>query len=250
MGLYVIIPARYGSSRFPGKPLALILGKPLIQWVYERAQQVSGLAGVYVATDDERIRECVAGFGGRVVMTRADHPSGTDRLAEAAEILGLAENDIVINIQGDQAVFPPLVARHLATILERDWGAVMATPVRRLSDPEQAANPNVVKVVFDQRGRALYFSRSPLPYWRDGGKPYFFKHIGIYAYRVKFLKEFVNLFPGRWEEAEKLEQLRALEYGFPIHVAETPEDTIEVDTPEDAARLEEYLKKVGGGPGG
>jgi 3-deoxy-manno-octulosonate cytidylyltransferase (CMP-KDO synthetase) len=126
----------------------------------------------------------------------------------------------------------------------------MATPVRRVKDMDLAANPNVVKAVFDHRGRALYFSRSPLPYWRDGDKPYFFKHIGIYVYRVKFLKEFVTLPPGRWEEAEKLEQLRALEYGFPIYVAETTEDTIEVDTPEDAARLEEWLRNMGGGPGG
>ena len=247
MKLVAIIPARFGSTRFPGKPLAPILGKPLIQWVYEQARQVKELDGLWVATDDERIRECVEGFGGKAVITRGDHPSGSDRLAEAATLLALAPNDIVVNIQGDQAAFPPKLISLLAALLQRDCSAVMATPARRLTDPEIARNPNVVKVVFDQRGRALYFSRSPLPYWRDGEKPYFFKHIGIYAYRVDFLKDFVTLPPGRWEEAEKLEQLRALEYGFPIHIVETIGDTLEVDTPEDLQRVEEYLRSGGEG---
>jgi 3-deoxy-manno-octulosonate cytidylyltransferase (CMP-KDO synthetase) len=242
MKIYALIPARFGSTRLPGKALAPILGKPLIQWVYERAAQVKGLDGLWVATDDARIQACVEGFGGRAVMTRADHPSGSDRLAEAAEILGLDPNDIVVNIQGDQPVFPPRLVVQLAGKLQMDCSAVMATPAKRFADPEIAANPNVVKVVFDYRGRALYFSRSPLPFWRDGKRPYYFKHIGIYAYRVSFLKDFVTLPKGRWEEAEKLEQLRALEYGFPIHVVETTEDTVEVDTPEDLVRAEEYLK--------
>ena len=238
----VLIPARYGSTRFPGKPLAKVLGKPLIQRVYEQAQKIPGLDGLWVATDDRRIFECVEGFGGRAVMTRPDHPSGSDRLAEAAALLDLAPEDIVVNIQGDQPVFPPRLIAQLSGLLERDCSAVMATPARRLSDPEVARNPNAVKVVFDRRGRALYFSRSPLPYWRDSAKPYFFRHIGIYAYRVEFLQNFVTLPPGRLEEAEKLEQLRALEYGFPIHVVETVEDTVEVDTPEDLVRLEAFLR--------
>jgi 3-deoxy-manno-octulosonate cytidylyltransferase (CMP-KDO synthetase) len=237
----VIIPARYGSTRLPGKALAPILGKPLIHWVYERASLVPGVDGLYVATDNERIRECVENFGGRAVMTRADHASGSDRLAEAAALLGLAQEDIVINIQGDQAVFPPELISRLALPLRTDPEVVMTTPARRLSDPEAAWNSNVVKVVFDNRGRALYFSRSPLPYWRDGGEPYFYKHIGIYAYRVAFLQTFVTLPPGRWEQAEKLEQLRALEHGFPIHVIETAEDTLEVDTGEDLRRAEAYF---------
>lgn len=241
MRLLALIPARYGSTRFPGKALADILGKPLIQWVYEQTRRVHGLKDIYVATDDTRIRECVEGFGGQALMTRSDHPSGSDRLAEAAEILGLDKNDIVINIQGDQPVFPPLVVGHLAAIVDRDCSAVMVTPARRIFDLDAAQNPNVVKVVFNQRGRALYFSRSPLPYWRDGERPYFYKHIGIYAYRVDFLRDFVTLFPGRWEQAEKLEQLRALEYGYPIHVVETEEDTLEVDTPEDVPRAEALL---------
>jgi 3-deoxy-manno-octulosonate cytidylyltransferase (CMP-KDO synthetase) len=239
---WVIIPARYGSTRFPGKPLAPILGKPLIQWVYEQTRQVTGLAGICVATDDIRIQECVVGFGGQAVMTRSDHASGSDRLAEAAAILGLDHHDLVINIQGDQPVFPPLVIGHMAALVDRDCSALMVTPARRLTDLELAKNPNLVKVVFNHQGRALYFSRSPLPYWRDGERPYFYKHIGIYAYRVEFLQDFVTLPPGRWEQAEKLEQLRALEYGYPIHVVETTEDTIEVDTPEDLARAEEYLR--------
>jgi len=242
MRLIALIPARYGSTRFPGKALADIGGKPLIQRVYEQARLVQGLRDIYVATDDTRIKDVVEGFGGQAVMTRTDHPSGSDRLAEAAEILGLNRQDAVINIQGDQPVFPPLVVGHMAALMERDCAAVMVTPARRLADPELAQNPNLVKVVFDHRGRALYFSRSPLPYWRDGVRPYFYKHIGIYVYRVDFLKEFVTLPPGRWEQAEKLEQLRALEYGYPIHVVETDEDTLEVDTPEDLVRVEEYWR--------
>jgi 3-deoxy-manno-octulosonate cytidylyltransferase (CMP-KDO synthetase) len=244
MKIVAIIPARFASSRFPGKPLALILGKPLIQWVYEQALQVKDLDGVWVATDDGRIKECVENFGGRVVMTRDDHPSGSDRLAEAAGLLNLAPEDIVINIQGDQPVFPPDLISDLAARLSRDPGAVMVTPVRRETDLNLSANPNTVKVVFDHGGRALYFSRSPLPFWRDDDQPYFYRHIGIYAYRVQFLKEFVQLPPGRWEAAEKLEQLRALEHGFPIHVVETTGDTREVDSPADALRVEEFLRNL------
>ncbi|MGQ9689256.1 MAG: 3-deoxy-manno-octulosonate cytidylyltransferase [Desulfobaccales bacterium] len=242
MSSIALIPARYDSSRFPGKALADVLGKPLIQRVYDQARLVHGLKGIYVATDDARIQDCVEGFGGQALMTRSDHPSGTDRLAEAAEILGLDRNDIVINIQGDQPVFPPLLVGHLAQVVARDCSAVMVTPARRLFDLEIARDPNVVKVVMNHRGRALYFSRSPLPYWRNGERPFFYKHIGIYAYRVDFLRDFVTLPPGRWEQAENLEQLRALEYGYPIHVVETAEDTLEVDTPADLERLKNYLQ--------
>ncbi|MBM4300666.1 MAG: 3-deoxy-manno-octulosonate cytidylyltransferase [Deltaproteobacteria bacterium] len=243
MKTIAIIPARFGSSRFPGKPLALILGKPLIQWVYEQALKVKDLDGVWVATDDARIKECVESFGGRALMTREDHPSGSDRLAEAAGLLNLAPEDIVINIQGDQPVFPPDLISQLSAVLARDPGVVMVTPVKRLSDPAAAANPNTVKVVFDRAGRALYFSRSPLPFWRDGGHPSYYRHIGIYAYRVQFLKEFVHLSVGRWEAAEKLEQLRGLEHGFPIHIVETDGDTREVDSPDDARQVEEFLRR-------
>ena len=196
-----------------------------------------------MATDDGRIRDCVASFGGRALMTREDHPSGSDRLAEAAGLLNLAPEDIVINIQGDQPVFPPDLISQLAAVLRRDPEVVMVTPVERETRPRGRANPNTVKVVFDRAGRALYFSRSPLPFWRDADTPYFYRHIGIYAYRVQFLKEFVHLTPGRWEAAEKLEQLRALEHGFPIHIVETTGDTREVDSPEDARQVEEFLRQ-------
>jgi 3-deoxy-manno-octulosonate cytidylyltransferase (CMP-KDO synthetase) len=242
MRTVVLIPARYGSSRFPGKPLAPILGKPLIQWTYEQALQVKGLDGVWVATDDARVKASVEAFSGKALMTREDHPSGSDRLAEAATLLALAPEDIVINVQGDQPVFPPELISRLAGVLARDPEVVMVTPIRRLSAVGLAANPNVVKVVFDRAGRALYFSRSPLPFWRDSDQAYFYKHIGIYAYRVQFLQEFVHLPPGRWEEAEKLEQLRALEHGFPIHIVETDGDTREVDSPEDLREVEEFLR--------
>jgi 3-deoxy-manno-octulosonate cytidylyltransferase (CMP-KDO synthetase) len=243
--IIALIPARYGSERFPGKPLAPLLGKPLIQRVYEQARQVKELDAIWVATDDDRIRDCVLGFGGQAVMTRSEHPSGSDRLAEASFLLNLAPEDLVINIQGDQPVFPPELISQLAAALNQDPLPAMATPARRVDDLELALNPNVVKVVFDQHRRALYFSRSPLPYWRDGDAPYFFKHIGIYAYRVDFLQRFVTLPPGRWEDAEKLEQLRALEHGFPIHIVETQGDTLEVDTPQDLARLEAFLGEGG-----
>jgi len=246
MKLIALIPARFGSTRFPGKPLADVCGKPLIQRVYEQARQVKALDGLYVATDDARIKACVEGFGGRAVMTRSDHPSGSDRLAEAASLLKLAPEDIVVNIQGDQLLFPPELIGELAAPLRRDPEVVLVTPVRRLSDPALAADPNVVKCVFDRRGRALYFSRSPLPCWRDAGTPpYFYRHIGIYAYRMEFLQKFVHLPPGRWEAAEKLEQLRALEHGFPIHVVETTEDTLEVDTPADLVRAQAYFAGKG-----
>ncbi|MDP3182487.1 MAG: 3-deoxy-manno-octulosonate cytidylyltransferase [Desulfobaccales bacterium] len=247
MQLVALIPARFSSTRFPGKALATLLGKPLIQWVYEQAAKVPDLDDLWVVTDDERIKECVENFGGRAMLTRGDHPSGSDRLAEAAAKLGLAPEDLVFNIQGDQPVFPPELIGQLAAPLRRDPQAVMVTPARRLSDPETAQNPNVVKVVFDRQHRALYFSRSPLPFWRDGNKPYFYKHIGIYAYRADFLQKFITLPPGRWEEAEKLEQLRALEHGFPIQIVETQGDTLEVDTPEDLRRVEIFLG--GGGQG-
>ena len=204
MKLIALIPARFGSTRFPGKPLVDVCGKPLIQRVYERARQVKELDGLWVATDDARIFECVEGFGGRALMTRADHPSGSDRLAEAAALLGLAPEDVVVNIQGDQVIFPPELISELAAPLRRDPAVVMVTPVRRVTDLAAAADPNTVKVVFDREKRALYFSRSHLPFWRDQDRPYFYKHIGIYAYRVGFLERFVHLPMGRWEEAEKL----------------------------------------------
>jgi 3-deoxy-manno-octulosonate cytidylyltransferase (CMP-KDO synthetase) len=246
MKLIALIPARFGSTRFPGKPLADICGKPLIQRVWDQARQVQGLDALYVATDDQRIRAGVESFGGQVIMTRPDHPSGSDRLAEVTHFLGLSYDDIVVNIQGDQPLFPPDLIAQLATPLRRDPEAVLVTPARKITDPKVASDPNVVKVVFDRRHRALYFSRSLLPCWRDAGEPpYFYRHLGLYAYRVGFLQKFVHLSPGRWEAAEKLEQLRALEHGFPIHIVETEGDTLEVDTPADLARAAAFFKNRG-----
>lgn len=245
MKVVAIIPARYGSSRFPGKPLALIAGKPMIQRVYEAARQVPELEEVFVATDDSRIAVCIDTIGGKSILTGGEHLSGSDRLAEAARILSLSSDAVVVNIQGDQLIFPTELISDLVNVLQMDPGASLTTPVRRFSDLAMAANPNVVKTVFDQNQYALYFSRAAIPHFRENGEsPYYYKHIGIYVYRHQFLQSFVSLPPGSWEKAEKLEQLRALEYGFKIKVVETEFETLEVDTPEDAIKAERYFEAL------
>jgi len=239
-----IIPARYHSNRFEGKPLARICGKPMIQHVYERARQVDMLSRVAVATDDERIADCVRSFGGEVVMTRSDHVSGTDRLAEAATIMGIDEHDVVVNIQGDQPLFDQAVVAQVATPLLEDPALPMSTLIYRIVREEEITDPNHVKTVFDVNGMALYFSRSPIPHQRnpeDVEKPTYYKHLGFYAYRKGFLLTFVGLPEGEWERFEKLEQLRALEFGYRIKVVLTEHDSIEVDTPKDLKRVEELL---------
>jgi 3-deoxy-manno-octulosonate cytidylyltransferase (CMP-KDO synthetase) len=242
--IVAIIPARYSSSRFPGKPLKLLLDKPMIQWVYERALEVQQLAQIWVATDDQRIADGVQAFGGQVVMTSTDHPSGTDRLAEAAQTLGLSPEDIVVNIQGDQPTFPVQLIDQVIEGLLNDPLASMSTPAHRFADPQEARNPNLVKVVFNHRHHALYFSRAPIPYWREPhDTPQYYKHIGIYVYRQEFLQRFVSLPPGTWEMAEKLEQLRALEHGYNIKIVETDYETAEVDVPEDAVKVETLLRE-------
>lgn len=244
-----IIPARYGSTRFPGKPLALIAGKPMIQRVYELAQQVPELEEVYVATDDRRIAACVQAFGGKWVLTGANHLSGTDRLAEAARLLQLGDDAMVVNIQGDQLVFPPRLIADLLAALHPDPVAALATPIVPFQDPALAADPNVVKVVFDRQHYALYFSRAPIPCYREPAEtPAYYKHIGIYVYRRDFLPRFVSLPPGAWEMAEKLEQLRALEHGYKIRVVLTDRETLEVDTPEDVLKAEAYLRSSPASP--
>lgn len=242
-----IIPARYQSNRFPGKPLAKIGSKPMIQHVVERAQAVEMLSKVVVATDDERIAKCVESFGGEFVMTRADHVSGSDRLAEAAEILKISEHDVVVNIQGDQPLFPPEVVEQVARPLLEDPALPMSTLIYRIVREEEIDDPNHVKTVFDRDNNALYFSRAPIPFQRnpeDSEKPTYYKHLGFYAYRKGFLLSFVALPEGEWERFEKLEQLRALEYGYKIRVTETAYDSIEVDTPEDLQRVEYDLNKA------
>ena len=239
-----IIPARYHSNRFEGKPLADILGKPMIQRVYERALSVDLLSRVAVATDDERIADCVHSFGGEVVMTRADHVSGTDRLAEAAEILNIAEQDVVVNIQGDQPMFAKEVVRQVAEPLIEDPALPMATLIYKIVRDAEINDPNHVKTVFDRNGKALYFSRSSIPFQRNPDEPVpptYYKHLGFYAYRKGFLLTFVSLPEGEWERFEKLEQLRALEFGYDIKVVLTEHDSVEVDTPKDLERVVEIM---------
>jgi 3-deoxy-manno-octulosonate cytidylyltransferase (CMP-KDO synthetase) len=240
-----LIPARYGSTRFPGKPLALLRGKPMIQHVYEQTQLVHGLARVMVATDDERIFRTVQQFGGEVVMTRQDHSTGTDRLAEVATTLAA---DLIVNVQGDLPFFPPTLVEDAVGALRRSQTAVMATVKTPIREETEWFNPNVVKVVTDHNAHALYFSRSPIPFYRDQKsgvqgrhRVLGYRHIGLYVYRKDFLLTFTRLAPTPLEEAEKLEQLRALEWGYTIAVSETEWPTIEIDTPEDLRRAEEMM---------
>jgi 3-deoxy-manno-octulosonate cytidylyltransferase (CMP-KDO synthetase) len=240
-----IIPSRYGSTRFPGKPLAPIAGKPMIRHVYERACNCQCLRKVYIATDDPAIASVVERFGGEALMTRSSHRSGTDRICEAAEMLGLEPDTVVVNIQGDQPAFPPSVIDDLVSPFEETEPPAMTTLMFRFNDPEDIHNPNHVKVVTDLRGNALYFSRSAMPYTRDGVTTVCYKHLGFYAYSTRFLKKFTTLPQGRLEEAEKLEQLRALEHGFKIRVVETAFESLEVDVPGDIALIEARLAAGG-----
>lgn len=238
------IPSRYESTRFPGKPLALIHGKPMIRHVYERTLSSVQVAAAYVATDDERIFRCVQGFGGNAVMTGPAHPSGTDRIAEAALKLGLKDQDLVVNVQGDQPAFDPACIPELLHPFEEAPDLPMSTLMIRIGEKEEIDNPNNVKVVTDRNGFALYFSRSPVPFYRDAGEDQVvYKHLGFYAYPVRFLKVFSSLSPGPLESAEKLEPLRALEHGFKIKVEETRFDSIEVDTLKDILKVERSLDR-------
>ncbi|MGP8244101.1 MAG: 3-deoxy-manno-octulosonate cytidylyltransferase [Bryobacteraceae bacterium] len=230
-----VIPARFGSSRFPGKALAPIASKPMLQHVYERARMTQYLTSVVIATDDDRIYRAAREFGARVRMTRGDHPSGTDRVAEVAA----TENaDIVVNIQGDEPLIDPAAIDAAVLPVEHDPGVVMATLKKRIEDPREIDDPNVVKVVTDLAGDAIYFSRCPIPFDRDraGGTPYY-KHIGLYVYRTDFLCGYPSLPVGPLERIERLEQLRALENGFRIRVAETEYESMGVDTPADLDRV-------------
>jgi len=236
-----IIPARYGSTRFPGKCLVSIAGKPLVQWVVERAKKAKSLSEVIVATDDERIARAVR--AARTVMTSPDHPSGTDRLAEVAAQI---ECDIVVNIQGDEPLIGVEMIDEMVRVLDQS-AIPMATWAQKISDPRDIENPHVVKVVFDKHGDALYFSRWPVPYVREKNEPVeFYRHFGIYAYRRDFLLRYVKLPQTPLEKAEKLEQLRALENGYKIRVLLTEHESIGVDTPEDVAKVEALLKAVNG----
>jgi len=244
MRVICVIPARYSSSRFEGKPLADICGKPMIQRVYERALRSGTVSDVVVATDDERIFAAVGRFGGKAVMTSADHRSGTDRIAEAVSRLSAADRDIIVNIQGDQPLFAPSQIDEVVKPLLDDPSVDFSTLIYRILRKEEINDPNAVKVVFDRDHFALYFSRSPIPYSRDaGGSPVYYKHHGIYAYRKSFLMTFTKLEEGYLERLEALEQLRAMEHGHRIKVVETLQDSIEVDTPQDLERVRKVYEK-------
>ncbi len=244
MNFTAIIPARYASTRFPGKPLALLGNKPVIQHVYEQATSV--LNEVWVATDDDRIREAVEKFGGRVVMTRADHKSGTDRIEEAAEKTG-TQADVVINIQGDEPFVQPSQIKTLMQLFD-NADTQIGTLGKYFENIEAVNNPNSPKIVTDKQGFALYFSRSVIPYIRGAQDNEwlshfpFLKHLGLYAYRREVLHEITQLPQSSLEIAESLEQLRWLENGYRIRVGLTDVETVGIDTPEDLQRAEEFLK--------
>lgn len=245
MAMHVIIPARYGSTRFPGKPLVSINGRPMIQHVMERAGRAQGVASVAVATDDERIAQAVRAFGGLVVMTPAELRSGSDRVAAAAKELGLGRHELVVNVQGDQPLLPPEVISQTAAPLLADPGLGMATPLVPITRPEEVTDPNHVKVVMDAAGNALYFSRQPIPHPRDGAPVQFYKHLGVYVFRKSFLDTFASLPTGHLEELEKLEQLRVLEAGLKVRCVITHCDSPEVDRPEDALRVAQIIQAAG-----
>ncbi len=239
-----VIPARLGSTRLANKVLLPIAGKTMIQHVWEQATRIRGLDGIWIACDDLKIAEVVAKFGGKCIMTRVDHPNGTSRIAEALEKLKAEkiEVEVVINIQGDQPLLDTAAIERLADIFKQSADLQMATLAIRSNNAEEYRNPNVVKLVCDENGRALYFSRAPMPFWRDSQKtPEFWKHIGVYGYRRDFLKKFVGWPEGRLEQLEKLEQLRVLERGVEIQVVETKQDFISVDTAEDLKQAEVLL---------
>ncbi len=252
MNITAVIPARFASVRFPGKALAIIDGKPMIQHVYERTLRASLVNSAIVATDDERIHQAVTAFGGDCRMTRPDHETGTDRLAEVAAKLS---SDIIVNVQGDEPLIEPEMIDQAIRPLLADPGIRMGTLKCRIRCLHDFLSPNVVKIVTDREGNALYFSRSPLPFFRDkwqdlkdesfaSGKLLCFKHVGLYVFRRDFLIEFAATPPSFLEKAEKLEQLRAVENGVRIRVVETEYESIGVDTPEDLAKARERFKNI------
>jgi len=240
MSVVVVIPARYASTRLPGKPLLKIGAKTIIQMAYEQAKKARSVDRVIVATDDERIREAVTAFGGEVRMTRADHPCGTNRVAEVVE--GLPPDvEIVVNLQGDEPDILPEQVDAVVRLLREDEEAVMSTLVVSVQDREAMEDPNQVKVVCDARGRALYFTRAPVPFTREASQRdwRFMRHLGIYAFRRDFLLRYASMDPTPLERKEKLEQLRALENGCIIRVGITDHATTGIDTRED---YEKFLK--------
>jgi 3-deoxy-manno-octulosonate cytidylyltransferase (CMP-KDO synthetase) len=238
-----VIPARFASTRFPGKVLALIGGKPMIQRVWEQAKKCRELSELLIACDDQKVFQAAQGFGAKAVMTSPDHPSGSDRIAQA---VGGLDFEIVVNIQGDEPFIESQVIDDLAAALKRDAKASVATAIKQIKDDADLNNPNVVKVVIDQNAYALYFSRSPIPYNRNAKRPAglkYFKHLGLYAYRKEFLMDYKDWPKSILETAEQLEQLRILEAGHKIKTIETTHESLAVDTPEDLAKIEKLVKK-------
>lgn len=253
MRFQVVIPARLASTRLPGKPLADIAGKPMVVRVLERAQR-AGAQSVWVAADDARVVDAVRAAGGNAMLTRSDHPSGTDRLAEVVQALGWADDDIVVNVQGDEPLIDPQIVADVAESLASDPQAAVATAAHALHEAADVFNPNVVKVVCDRHGRALYFSRAPIPWARDAFASTrdvlpadlpILRHVGIYAYRVAFLRQYAGLEASPLEHWEALEQLRVLWHGYRIAVrtiAQAPQAG--VDTPDDLARVRAVFDRL------
>ena len=239
-----VIPARYASSRFPGKALATLGSKTMLQHVWERVKLARYLTDAVIATDDRRIYDAARGFGATVRMTRADHLSGTDR---AAEIASADDAELIANIQGDEPLIDPAAIDAAISPLLQEPAIQMGTVKKKIEDPREVDDPNVVKVVTDRFENAIYFSRSTIPHVRGGGRAIFYKHIGLYIYRRDFLLRYSEMPVGPLEEAERLEQLRALENGFKIRVVETEYESLGVDTPEDLARVSQLFETLSSG---
>jgi len=240
-----VIPARWASTRFPGKVLAPLCGKPLIQWVWERARQAEELTDLLIATDDPRVMDVCHAFGAQTIMTRADHPSGTDRVAEA---IGALDAELVVNVQGDEPLIDPSLISRMARTLAADPQWDMVTAAVPIASIEECNKIDVVKVVRGRDGGALFFSRLPIPYIRDEAGadfPLHWRHIGVYGYRRSCLTELVAASPCAIERAERLEQLRALYLGFQMKVLDVERATVGVDTPEDVPRAERALREAG-----
>ena len=250
MNVIAIIPARYGSTRLDGKTLLDIGGKPMVQWVYEMAKKAKLIRDVMVATDDKRVMSAVERFGGKAVMTSSSHRSGTDRIAEAA---GSLNADVIVNVQGDEPLIEPEMIDEAIKPLLAESSLLISTLKTRIANEEELKDPNVVKVVTDREGFAIYFSRLPIPYVRDSSefgvrsselKATYYKHIGLYVYRKDFLLKFAKMKPTPLEDAEKLEQLRVLENGYKIKVVQTKYNSVGVDTQEDLERVREIVSSM------
>lgn len=237
-----VIPARYASTRLPGKPLADICGKPMIVRVYERVKETKNIGDIIVATDDERIKEVVEASGGKAYLTAKNHPTGTDRIAEVVQ--NYQNADIILNVQGDEPLIEPSVLDKLLDVFQRKNPPPMATVKVPMTSINEINNPSNVKVITDRQENAIYFSRSPLPYFRSENKIPVYKHIGIYAYKRDFLLKFAHLPQTPLEKAEMLEQLRALEHGYRIFVIESKKNFIGVDTKEDLEKVREIYPRL------